>query len=202
LPALALAAGCLARPTLVPALFSIDPPVVAEAPRSAGAGVVSVGRVTVDPPFDGRPLVYRTGEHRLERDPYASFAASPADLLTTAVRAYLRRSALARDVVEPGGAPRADLLVEVRVAELSGDLRRADDAAAVLRLHFVVVAGGGARQGAPALLQKEYSSRTRVARRTADAIVTAWNEGLAVIMKDFVDDLTAALGQRPNVLEK
>jgi cholesterol transport system auxiliary component len=196
-PALALAGGCLAKPALVPRMFSIDPPAVEETRRSAGAYVVSVRKVQVSPLFDGRELIYRTGEHRLERDPYASFAASPGDMLTGAVRAYLRNAAFARDVVEPGGERRPDLLVEVYAAEISGDLRQTDDAAAILRLRFLVMPGGPERRGSPPLFEKEYSRRTRVPRRTADAIATAWNEELSGVMKDFMGDVEAVLARVP-----
>lgn len=196
-PALAVAAGCLAKPALVPQMFSIDPPAVEEPRRSAGAYVVSVKKVRVSPLFDSRDLIYRTGEHRLERDPYASFAAPPGDMLTGAVRAYLRNAVFAREVVEPGGALRPDLLVEVYAAEISGDLRRTDDAAAVLTLRFLVTPGEADRHPGPPLLEKEYVSRIRLPRRSADAIATAWNQGLSGVMKEFVGDLEAVLARAP-----
>jgi cholesterol transport system auxiliary component len=190
-------AGCLAKPALVPQMFSIDPPAVEEPRRSAGVYVVSVKKVQVSPPFDTRDLIYRTGEHRLERDPYASFAAPPGDMLTGAVRAYLRNAAFAREVVEPGEALRPDLLVEVYAAEISGDLRRPDDAAAVLTLRFLVTPGGADRHPGLPLLEKEYVSRIRLPRRTADAIATAWNQGLSGVMKEFVGDIEAVLARAP-----
>jgi cholesterol transport system auxiliary component len=197
LTALAVAGGCLAKPPLVPQLFSIDPPAAEEPRRSSGAYVVSVKKVQVAPLFEGRDLIYRTGEHRLERDPYASFAAPPGDMLTGAVRAYLRNAAFAREVVEPGGELRPDLLIEVYATEISGDLRRADDAAAVLRLHFLVIPGGSDRHPGPPLLQKEYASRIRLPRRTADAITTAWNQGLSAVMREVVGDIEVVLARAP-----
>jgi cholesterol transport system auxiliary component len=197
LPVLAVTGGCLAKPSLVPQLFSIDPPAVQETGRLGGVYVVSVKKAQVSPLFEGRALVYRTGEHRLERDPYASFAAPPGDMLTGAIRAYLRNAAFARDVVEPGAELRADLLVEVYAAEISGDLRGADDPAAVLRLRFRVSTLGAEHDRGPPLFEKDYSCRTRVARRTADAIATAWNEGLTKVMKEFVGDLEAVLARAP-----
>jgi hypothetical protein len=189
------AAGCLSRPALVPQVFSIDPP-PAEKDR-AGKYVVSVRRVEVSPQFAGREFLYRTGEHRLERDPYASFAAAPADMLTAAVRGYLRNASFALDVVEPGGEPPADLVVEVYATELSGDLRQTEDAAAVLTLRFLVLAPRGERRRGRPLLEKEYSSRTRIAKRTADAIATGWNEGLSTVMKEFLRDIEVVLAEAP-----
>ena len=190
--ALALASGCLARPPLVTQTFSIDAPPRREQARSRLAQVVSLKKVDVAPQFDGKSLLYRTGEHELERDPYASFAASPGDMLTAAIREYLRSSRYVRDVVEPGGEIPADLVIEVYASELSGDFRKADDAAGVLGLQFLVLPARTASDPAP-LLRKEYTRRNRVARRSADEVVLAWNQDLSQVMQDFLRDLEAAL---------
>ncbi len=199
LPALLAAAlttvcGCLAKPALVAQTFSIDPPPPREAARSRLARVVSLKKVEVAPQFDGKSLLYRTGDHELERDPYASFAAPPGDMLTAAIREYLRNARCVRDVVEPGDELPADLLVEVYASELSGDFRRADDAAGVLSLQFLVLPARVASDTAP-LLRREYSRRNRVPRRAAGAVVVAWNQGLSEVMQDFLGDLEAALAQ-------
>ncbi len=196
--ALAAMGGCLSKPALVTELFSIDPPAPREGPLSSGARVLCLRRVEVASQFDGKGLLYRTGDHRLERDPYASFAAPPGDMLTAAIREYLRNAAFVRDVVEPGGEVAPDLLVEVYASELSGDLRRADEAAGVLSLQFLVVSAAGPGAPMPPLLRKEYSRRTRLPRRTADAVVAAWNQGLAEIMRDFLGDLEAVLERTPS----
>jgi cholesterol transport system auxiliary component len=186
--------GCLAKPALVPRTFSIDPPPPREAARSRPGAVVSLGTVEIAPQFDHRSLVYRTAEHELERDPYAGFAAPPADMLTAAIREYLRDSSYVRDVVEPGDDLPADLLVEVHASELSGDFRRRDDAAAVLSLEFRVI---DARRAADpvVLLRKAYSRRDRIPRRSAGAVVAAWNQALSRVMQEFLSDLEAALAR-------
>lgn len=197
---LALAGGCLAKPALVAQTFSIDPPApreaAREAPRSPLARVLSLRRVEVAPQFDGKSLLYRTADHELERDPYASFAAPPGEMLTAAIREYLRGASCVRDVVEPGGDLAADLVVEVYASELSGDFRRPGDAAGVLRLEFLVVPARTASEAAP-LLRKEYARRNAIPRRSAAAVVVAWNQGLSQVMQDFLGDLEAALAAAP-----
>lgn len=189
------AAGCLAKPALVAHAYSIDPPPPRQAPRSPLARVVALRRVEVVPQFDGKSLLYRTGDHELERDPYASFAAPPGEMLTAAIREYLRNASFVRDVVEPGDDLPADLVVEVYASELSGDFRRRDDAAGVLRLEFRVLPARGGPE-AP-LLRKEYSRRDAIPRRTADALVAAWNRGLSEVMQEFLGDLERTLAAVP-----
>jgi uncharacterized lipoprotein YmbA len=191
--ALVTLSGCLAKPALVSRTFSIDPPAPTDAARAGLA--VSLRKVEVAPQFDGKSLLYRTGDHELERDPYASFAASPSDMLTAAIREHLRNASFVRDVVEPGGELPADLVVEVYASELSGDFRRADDAAGVLSLQFLVVAARATSDDTAPLLRKEYSRRNPLPRRSAEAVVAAWNQGLSQVMQDFLGDLEGVVAQ-------
>lgn len=193
--------GCLAKPALVSQTFSIDPPPPRDAARSQPATVISLKKVDVAPQFDGKSLLYRTGDHELERDPYASFAAPPADMLTAAIRQYLRDARCVRDVVEPGDELPADLLVEVHASELSGDFRRKDDAAGVLGLEFLVLPAPGSADPVP-LLRKEYFRRKRIPSRSAAAVVVAWNQALSEVMQDFLADLEVALAREPAALHE
>ena len=145
------------------------------------------------------PSMYRTGDHELERDPYASFAAPPAHMLTAAIRQYLRDARCVRDVVEPGDELPADLLVEVHASELSGDFRRKDDAAGVLGLEFLVLPAPGSADPVP-LLRKEYFRRKRIPSRSA--VVVAWNQALSEVMQDFLADLEVALAREPAALHE
>lgn len=191
---LVAAGGCLAKPALVEQTFSIDPPPPRELSRSRIAPVVSLRRVEVAPQFDGKSLLYRTADHELERDPYASFAAPPGEMLTAAIREYLRNASCVRDVVEPGSELPADLVVEVYASEIAGDFRPSASAAGVLTLQFLVLPARIASEPAP-LLRREYSRRTPVPRRSADAVVGAWNQALSQVMQDFLRDLEAAVAR-------
>lgn len=192
----ALATGAcvsLWRPPLAPQVFSIDPPTGGGAPSAAGAYVIGLRRVELAPQLDDTDLLYRTGEHRLERDPYANFAASLGAMLTEAIRGYLRNAHFVRDVVEPGGELPADLLVEIYASDVSGDFSQPEAPAAVMSLRVLVLPAHTA--GQPALLGKEYSRRTRLPRRAADALVAAWNQELADIMRQFQGDLETAVAR-------
>jgi uncharacterized lipoprotein YmbA len=185
------AAGCLSRPAMVHQSFSIDPPAARSAP-SAGSVVLALARVDVAPPYSGQALVYRTGEHAVERDPYARFAAPPGWLLTVAIRGYLANADFVRDVVAPGDRTRSVATVEVAVSEMAGELR-GSGSSAVLTLRFRVVSNPGGAYEASEILLKTYSQTVPVPRATAQEVVGAWNRGLANIMAEFQADLQTAL---------
>ena len=190
--------GCLSKPALVPQLFSIDPPAQRTASPAPGGRVICLREVEMAPQFDHTDLLYRTREHRLESDPLARFAAPPGAMLTESVRAHLLNASFIRDVVSPGDPVPVDAIVETRATELSADLTAATDAAALVTLEFVVSPGPGST--APeSVFRKQYARRARLSRRTAGALVDAWNLEVADIMHDFLRDLEAFLTSAPAI---
>lgn len=192
--ALAACAGCVSKAALVPVSYAIDPPAAAPGVPHEGGRVLALSRIDVAPPYAGLSFVYRTGDHGVERDPYASFAVSPGWMLAAAIRGYLRNAPFVRDVVSPGDGVACSASVEVRVTELYADL--GSSPAAVLTLQ--VRALSPASEGAPLreLLLKGYTERVPLTSRTAEAVASAWNAALASIMKSFVADLEGVLPPR------
>lgn len=189
----ASALSCLSRPALVTQLFTIDPPPERAAAPAGRGRAVAVRRVSVAAPFDGRELVYRTGAYRLERDPYAILAAPPAALLAEAIRRHLSQAGFVHEAGAASEAQGNDLLMDVDVRELSGDFVHPEQPAGVIVVAFEI-----SPAGAPApLFRKAYARRMVLRHRTADAVVTAWNQGLAEMLLELERDLDAALSRRP-----
>ncbi len=197
-PVLALTSGCLSRPALVPQIYSIDTPPERMASRLPDARLISLRDVEVAPQFDHTDLLYRTGDHRLESDPLARFAAPPGAMLTDSIRAYLLNASFVRDVVSPGDDAPVDLLVEARATELSADFAAAGEAAALVTLEFIVSSPRGSAPGGSAF-RKQYARRARLSKRTSGALVDAWNLEVADIMRDFLRDLEAFLTSPPAI---
>jgi uncharacterized lipoprotein YmbA len=188
----ASALACLSRPAFVPQLFTIEPPPEQAASPAGRSGAVAVRRVRVAAPFDGRELVYRIGPYRLERDPYAMLAASPAALLAEALRSHLRQARLVREDGEAGAGRGPALLLDVDVRELSGDFVHPERPEGVIVVAFEVFQAGTSSP----LFRKVYARRTVLGHRTADAVVAAWNQGLAEMLRELERDLDAALSGR------
>jgi len=183
-----LAAGCASKLPRAPESLSIDAP--ARVPSPARDRVIAVRTVDVTPLYAGSFLVYRVGEHALERDRYASLAASPGSMLTAAIRGYVAGADFVRDVVAPGEGLVADAVVQPSAVELFGDFGNSEQPTAALTLQFrVLLPASPAR----AMLLKTYSRRVPLSQRTAKAVVVAWNKGLAEIMAEFLKDLEEIL---------
>ncbi len=190
-----VASGCIPKDALKPRFYSIDPP----QPVLGGAGsgiVLSLSNVVVAPAYAGRPFVYRVGAHGVEHDYYASFAAAPGQMLTEAIRGYLRASPWIRDVVAPGEGLPATATIDVYASELAADLEPGP-ATAILTLQFRVLSPGA--ESPPAIrdvLIRTYTERVPMSQRSAAAAAEGWNAALAAIMKAFLADLQPALAPK------
>ncbi len=127
-----LACACASKLPRTPQTFTIDPPAARAVPAATATRVVSLRRAEVAPTYAGANLVYRTAEHGIERDPYASLAASPAWIVTSAIRGYLRDAEFIRDVVSPGDGMAVDAEIEPGLTELAGDFSNPSEPVAVL----------------------------------------------------------------------
>ena len=187
------AAGCLSKAPLATQSYSIDPPSQRAMEVLPGAVTVSVYSVRVAAPYGGTSFTYRTGDHRIERDPYALFAAPPGWMLTVAIKDYLRQSGFVRDVVEPGDGISAVAVIEPDVGELYAEFDSPGGAAGILAIRFRVL--GPLAEAAPRkeLLLKTYRARVPMPQQTAQAAAVAWNTALATIMDEFLPDLKASL---------
>jgi hypothetical protein len=162
---------------------AIDPTNVVASDR-----VLGVRRLQIAPPFDGRSLVYRTGEFSYVRDPYAEFLDSPAEEMTAPVRAWLRGDGDFSAVVERGSALTPDTLVEINVTRLFGDFRQPEHSAAVMGIQFVFFDAPNGVPGKP-LLQKEYSRNIPLSAPNAAALMAGWDQALADILAGVASDL-------------
>lgn len=188
-----LTGACASKLARTPETFTIDPPAPRTVPAATATRVVSLRRVETVPTYAGIELVYRLGEHAIERDPYASLSAPPAWVLTSAIRGYLRDAEFIRDVVASGGGVPIDADIEPALIELCGDFSNAAEPAAVISLHFRVLAPASGAGAAREILLKTYTRRIPLSQRTAAAVVAAWNRALGEIMGDFLADLKPVL---------
>jgi cholesterol transport system auxiliary component len=186
-----LLGGCLSRPHLQTQTFVFGLPTAPPSnpnPALKSHRVVAIRSLRVAAPFDGRSLVYRTGENSYQADPYAEFLVSPSESILLPIRSRLRETGSFEDVVEPGSARKPNTMAEIAVLQLYGDFRRSGEPAAQLMIRFVLL---DSPNGVPgnAIFQREYSRRIPLKTRTAPALMAGWDEALAQILDQLNSDL-------------
>src|SRR4029077_6247332 len=127
--------GCLSRPALKRQTFAFTIPEMAPT-NVATARVLGIRNLEIAAPFEGLPLVYRTGDYTYVRDPYAAFLDTPAESLLVTISGRLRDDGIFADVIEPGSSLKPNTFAEINVTRLYGDFRQPQQATAVLSMHF------------------------------------------------------------------
>jgi cholesterol transport system auxiliary component len=179
----ALLCGCASSPRWTRQTFAFslpsDPP--ATIPNT---NLVTLRRLSVSPLFQSRSFTYRTAENSYEHDPYAGFLIPPEQALAQSIRASMRASSVFGRLLPPGSNLAPSLVAEVSVTQLYGDLRNRSQPVGTLELHFICYE---VTDGAPGriVLDKVCTHETRMAARTPDALMTAWNTDLGEIMEQI-----------------
>jgi ABC-type uncharacterized transport system auxiliary subunit len=193
---LALAiSGCLSRAPLKKETLAFSTNLSPHANEVENGGVLVIRSLQVTPPFEGQPLVYRTGEFSYEQDPYSMFLNSPASLLIPAIGDMLVNDGCFKAVVKPGSAVKPDTLAEINVSQLYGDIRQPKKPSAVLAMQVVFM---NATNGMPGriILQKNYSSEIPIKSTSPTALMEGWNQALQKILAEVESDFTNRAAQK------
>jgi cholesterol transport system auxiliary component len=191
--------GCLSKRPLNEQTFAFSTPVLPVTNAAASDRVLGIKSLQIAPPFDGRLLVYRTGEFSYERDPYAGFLGSPAKGLIGPVCGMLRGAGCFSAVVEAGSAVKPDTLVEINISQFYGDIRNPGSPCAVLAMQVMFL---DATNGLPGriLLQRNYLRRMPISSTAPAALMEGWNQALAGIFAEVASDFRRQEieGERPD----
>ena len=149
--------------------------------------ILEIRTLQIAPPFDGRSLIYRTGEFSYQRDPYAGFLGLPAEGLVGPVSEMLRRDGGFSEVVQPGSVVQPDTLVEIAISQIYGDIRKPRSPYAVLAMQVTFV---DATNGLPGkvILQRNYSRRIPISLTAPAALMEGWNQALVGILAEATSD--------------
>jgi cholesterol transport system auxiliary component len=180
--------GCLSRAPMKVDTFAFSAPAMTVTNGATGGRVLSIRTLQIDPPFNGRSLVYRTGEFSYERDPYAQFLSPPVDALAAPITEMLRNDGGFKAVVTTGSAAKPDTMVEININELYGDIRKPRSASAVLTMQMIFM---DATNGLPGkvIFQKNYARQIPMKSATPAALMEGWNQALVEIFADVASDL-------------
>jgi ABC-type uncharacterized transport system auxiliary subunit len=180
--------GCLSRPLMNKQTFAFSVPAGAATNDTTNNRVLGIKTVEIAQPFDGRSLVYRTGEFSYQRDPYAEFLSSPDEELAAFASETSRENGCFHSVVPAGDAVKPDMMVEINVNELYGDIRKGESPGAVIAMQVIFMEATNGMSGR-VILQKDYSRRIPVKSATAAALMEGWNQALVEILAEMASDV-------------
>jgi cholesterol transport system auxiliary component len=179
--------GCVSRPALNVQTFDFSIPALRATNGVPNGSVLEIRILQIAPPFDGRSLIYRTGEFSYQRDPYAEFLGLPAEGMVGPVSEMLRRDGGFSEIVQPGSAAKPDTFVEITINQLYGDIRKPRSPYAVMAMQLTFM---DATNGLPGkvIIQRNYSSRIPMNLTTPAALMEGWNQALVGILAESASD--------------
>jgi len=149
--------------------------------------VLKVKRLDVSPAFAGQDLLFRTTDAEYAPDRYNLYLVHPRDMLTQATRAWLAASGMAATVTGPESALPPDYVLEGGAVALYADLRSPATATAVLELQFFLIRDTGLSYDV--VWSQTFRQETPMKERSAQAAITALNEGLAATLEQLEVEL-------------
>ena len=187
--ALLLGAGCLTLNKSYPEkqFYSLEVPRTSTDTHPAIGSVLRVQRFVAAPQFEGRELVYRTGDLQFESDFYHEWFVSPSAVVTQQTHNWLAASGLFQSVLDSNSGLDESLTLEGYISALYGDYRVKTAPKAVLELRVRMIGEGQGRT--KILFQQEYRQAMTVADETPVALVKGWNDELQAILAALEDDL-------------
>lgn len=158
-------------------------------PAQKGGGniVLRVRKCDVSARYEGRGLVYRTGEFTYESDFYNKFFVSPALLVTEEIRKWLEDSGLFSHVTDTVGYVEEDYILQGEVMALYGDLRDTSPARSVVEIQFAMIRVGSSEPRV--VFTKLYSEDIALSSTTPDAVAEGMNRALESILMALEADL-------------
>jgi ABC-type uncharacterized transport system auxiliary subunit len=186
--------GCAGRKAIVKDTFLLDVQ-RQQAPATATAGtVLSVQPFSIAPAFQGKGLVYRTGDNQYESDYYNEYFVSPSAMMTEQTRDWLSESNLFHRVLAPVSMVEPTHVLEGHIKQIGADLRDKSQPQATLEISFFLLDQN--RHNRAIRFQKTYLVTEPLDRKTALACVDAMNRCLEQILGNLEKDLVSNLSKK------
>ncbi|NUZ07828.1 membrane integrity-associated transporter subunit PqiC [Schlegelella sp. ID0723] len=184
---LVLLAGCgLTQPPPVKESFMLASRAAPTASPRPHAATLRIGSFGVVAPFEGRGIVFRTTEVNYQSDFYNEFFVAPGAMVRERVGAYLTAARPFRSIaLDPRVAGRYQL--RGVVTQMLGDVRHKAAPAAVLAIHFYLVA-----TDPPAdrlVYDRLVEQRVALPDTSARAVVDGLGAALDQVLATLADDL-------------
>ncbi|WP_147821997.1 ABC-type transport auxiliary lipoprotein family protein [Salidesulfovibrio onnuriiensis] len=189
---LSLLAGCggLSRKAVEKRYYTLD----VQRERAEAAPVseklLKVRRMQISPLYDGRELVYKLDNGRMESDFYNLFFMPPVELLSHDLDRWMDGAGLFAGSVSPASLAEADYTLEGVVNVLYGDFSGGRESALV-EMQFFLIDERSAENHI--VFSRNYSVRTPVSGNSPASVVQGMREGARAVFTSLESDLRTFL---------
>ena len=185
------------RPPVGPTTWMVAPDRTTP-PRQARTDIwLKMGSVSVAPPFDGRSLVYRTGDQRYEKDFYNVYTVIPSEMISNAERNWFNQANIFAATVGQSNSFFPFYTLQLTVNEFYGDYRVKPEAVVSVEFFLTVTNSGKTN---PLIGANRYTKRVALKDNTPEALVLGQQQALAEIFAQYEEQLNKYAGNLPKPL--
>ena len=156
--------------------------------------ILAVQPFSIAAAFQGKGIVYRTGEDQYESDFYHEYFVSPAPMMTEQTRNWLADSNVFGQVLSPISSVKPTHVLEGHIKQIAADLRDKKNPQAVLEISFFLLEQK--KQDRSIRYRKTYLEMLPLESKTASACIDALNGCLEQILTDLENDLASNLEKK------
>jgi uncharacterized lipoprotein YmbA len=154
--------------------------------------ILEVSNFTIDSPFGGKGLVYRTGEMKYETDFYNEFLVSPRSMITEKTRNWLAASGLSQRILNPGSQINPTHMIEGNITALYGDFREETSPKAILEIRIFLLETKAGEEPV-SVFGETYKSSIALETNEAESLVNALDKCLKEVLTSLEKDLSGKL---------
>jgi uncharacterized lipoprotein YmbA len=188
-----LCLGCAGRKSVTRDTFLLEAQWEGTKAEAGDETVLAIQPFSIAPAFQGKGLVYRTGENQYESDFYHEYFVSPAPMMTDQTRNWLSDSGVFGQVLSPISSVKPTHVLEGHIKQIVADLRDRKNPQAVLEISFFLIEQN--KQGRSICYRKTYLETLPLESKTAADCIDALNGCLGQILTDLEKDLASNLAQ-------
>ncbi|HJU06244.1 MAG TPA: hypothetical protein VJ692_13940 [Nitrospiraceae bacterium] len=195
---LLLTGGCVNLAKTFPEkhYFALDVSRAGEQAGPVSGTILKIHRFHISPRYEGKEMVYRTGDTRYEADFYNEWFVSPAAMVTQQVQNWIMNAGLFQHVVEASSYLDASHIMEGAVTALYGDYRYKGTPKAALDVQILLIHDGPTR--ADIVFRRDYRQLVDLADTSPETLTRGWNEGLRLMLAQLEKDLRGVDLKTPN----
>ena len=191
-------AGCVSVKQNYPekryfALRAAKPQKPRQADSQKDKPIVRIRPFRISPGYEGRGLVYRTGDLEFMSDFYNEFLISPSLMFTDFFRERLSGSGIFQAVIDSPSQVLPDYVLEGAVNSLYGDFRNEESPKAVMEIQLFLINASKSKSAIE--LQRSYKQEIALTDNSPDSLVQGWNRGLTTIIEEFEASLKTRLAE-------
>ena len=152
---------------------------------------LTVRDFSVSPGYQGREIVYKTGNNIARADFYNLYFVLPGPMIAQLTRSWIKDSGLFDSVIPMSSHMDADYLLEGTIVSIYGDLRDPANPGAVMEINFLLLKSTDFEY--EIVFQNKYKSHTRMEGTGTGLLIEGLNKSLEDILASLEEDLAEVL---------